>query len=595
MPRVKTIQKPKNMKKALHSLYEFCRKDIPAIVIALILAAAGAVTTILGPNRIGDITNYIKDGIMGNIDMAGIARTTIILAVIYGVGALCGFAQHYIMAGITQYLSRRLRSEINSKIHRIPLKYFSTNTYGDVLSRVTNDVDTISQSLSNSLASIVSAAAQFVGCLIMMFVTNALLAITSIAATIAGMVLMLVIMKRSQRYFIQRQQALGALNGYIEEMYNGHDVIRVTNAADSVKANFSKLNADVRDANFYSQFLSGLMQPLMNFMGNLGYVAVCVVGAILTMNGKIEFGVITAFMIYVRLFESPLRQISQGMTNMQSAAAASERVFDFLNEEEMPEEIAAIKTVDHVKGAVDFENIRFAYPDQPEREIIHGFTAHVAPGQKVAIVGPTGAGKTTIVNLLMRFFETTGGRIRIDGIPSTELSRAQVHGMFGMVLQDTWLFEGTVRENLTFNLEGITDAQLDQVCSACGLSHFVQTLPKKYDTVLSNSSEISVGQKQLMTIARAMLQNSPMLILDEATSSIDTRTEMLVQQAMDRLTQGRTSFVIAHRLSTIRNADLILVMRDGDIVEQGTHKELLARGGFYCSLYNSQFDNAGKS
>ena len=592
MPRPKIPQKPKDLKKALRSLADFCRRDIPVIVIALILAAIGAVTTILGPNRIGDITNYIKDGIMGTIDMAGIARVSLILAVIYGVGALCNFAQHFIMAGITQNLSRRLRSEINSKIHRIPLKYFSVNAYGDVLSRVTNDVDTISQSLSNSLATIVTSAAQFVGCLIMMFVTNAVLAITSIAATIAGMVLMLVIMKRSQRYFIRRQQALGTLNGYIEEMYNGHDVIRVSNAGDSVKATFARLNADMRDANFNSQFLSGLMQPLMNFMGNLGCVAVCVVGAILTMNGKIEFGVITAFMIYVRLFESPLKQISQGMTNMQSAAAASERVFEFLEEEELPDETGKVRTLDNVRGAVDFDGVRFAYPDQPEREIIHGFTAHVAPGQKVAIVGPTGAGKTTIVNLLMRFFDTTGGRILLDGVPSTDLSREQVHDMFGMVLQDTWLFEGTVRENLTFNLEGVTQEELDKVCRACGLSHFVETLPKKYDTVLSNSSEISVGQKQLMTIARAMLQNSPMLILDEATSSIDTRTEMLVQQAMDRLTEGRTSFVIAHRLSTIRNADLILVMRDGDIVEQGRHDELLARGGFYSELYNSQFEHA---
>lgn len=594
MPRHNAVpQKPKDMKKAVQSLYLFCKKDIPVIVAALILAAVGAVTTILGPNRIGEITNYIKDGIMGSIDMAGVTRVTVLLVVIYGIGALCNFAQHYIMAGVTQYLSRRLRREINEKIHRIPLKYFSANAYGDVLSRVTNDVDTIGQSLSNSLAGIVSSGAQFIGCLIMMFVTNGILALTSIGATLIGMVLMVVIMKKSQGYFIQRQKALGALNGYIEEMYNGHDVIRVNHAAETVKANFTVLNEDVRKANFYSQFLSGLMQPLMNFMGNLGYVAVCVVGAILTIQGKIEFGVITAFMIYVRLFESPLRQISQGMTNMQSAAAASERVFNFLNEEEMPDETGKTKTLTKVEGRVDFENLRFAYPDQPEREIIHGFTAHVAPGQKVAIVGPTGAGKTTIVNLLMRFYDTTGGRICIDGIPTEELSREQVHSLFGMVLQDTWLFEGTVRENLTFNLENVTQAQLDRVVKACGLTHFIQTLPKKYDTVLSNTSEISVGQKQLMTIARAMLQNSPMLILDEATSSIDTRTEMLIQQAMDRLTEGRTSFVIAHRLSTIRNADLILVMRDGDIVEQGTHTELLAKGGFYSELYNSQFDNAG--
>ncbi len=592
MPRRTIPQKPKDMKKTLRNLYSFCRRDIPAIVVALLLAAAGAVLTILGPNQIGRITNYIKDGLMTGIDMAGIQQVTVTLAIIYGTSALCTFGQHYIMATVTQLLSRRMRSEINGKIHRIPLKYFSSHAYGDVLSRMTNDVDTIGQSLSNSLASVVTSAAQFVGCLVMMFVTNAVLALTSIAATIAGMFLMLVIIKQSQRHFIRRQQALGALNGYIEEMYNGHDVIRVCNAGASVKEAFAKRNAEVRDSNFSSQFLSGLMQPLMNFMGNLGYVAVCVVGAMLTMRGRIEFGVITAFMIYVRLFESPLRQIAQGMTNMQSAAAASERVFTFLQEEELSDESKKTEDISQVRGAVDFEDVHFAYPDQPDREIIHGFTARVLPGQKVAIVGPTGAGKTTIVNLLMRFYDLTGGRIFVDGIPADSLSRAQVHSLFGMVLQDTWLFEGTVRENLVFNLEGVTEEQLNTVCAACGLTHFIQTLPKKYDTVLSDASEISVGQKQLLTIARAMLQNSPMLILDEATSSIDTRTEMLVQQAMDRLTEGRTSFVIAHRLSTIRNADLILVMQGGDIVEQGTHEALISRGGFYCQLYNSQFDTA---
>ena len=585
----RTIGKPENFGKAFLALLKYCKKDLGWVVFALLLAAVGAVCTILGPNEIGNITNAIKDGLAQGIDLPLIGRLTLGLALLYGTGALCMFLQHYIMATVTQRLSRRMRGEINGKLERIPLSYFSTHTYGDILSRVTNDVDLIGQSLSNSLATVVSSGAQFAGCMIMMFYTNATMAVTSIAATLLGMVLMVVIMGKSQRYFIARQSSLGKLNGYIEEMYHGHDVIRVSGGEAQVAEQFRTLNDAVRDSNFKSQFLSGLMQPLMTFVGNLGYVAVCVVGALLALDGKIEFGVITAFMIYVRLFESPLRQISQSMTNLQSASAASERVFSFLQEEEESEEVQTVSTP--AGGEVVFSHVAFSYPDKPEREIIHDFNATVHPGQKVAIVGPTGAGKTTLVNLLMRFFEPTRGEIRVDGIPLTTLTRQQVHSLFGMVLQDTWLFQGTVRENLVFNLPNVTQEQLEQVVQACGLTHFIETLPKQYDTVLSDHSEISQGQKQLLTIARAMLQNNPMLILDEATSSIDTRTELVAQKAMDTLTQGRTSFVIAHRLSTIRNADLILVIRDGDIVEQGTHGELLAAKGFYYHLYQSQFEN----
>ena len=442
------------------------------------------------------------------------------------------------------------------------------------------------------MATIVSSVAQFVGCLIMMITTNWIMAGTSVLSTILAMILMIVIISKSQKYFVARQQNLGNLNGYIEEMYAGHDIIRISNADQQVKNEFDRLNGAVKEANFKSQFLGGLMQPLMGFIGNFGYVAVCVVGAALAMNGTITFGVITAFMIYVRQFQSPVQQIGQAMTNMQSAAAAAERVFEFLREPEMDSEENKTPQISSVRGEVEFRHVKFAYPDKPEETIIKDFSAHVLPGQKVAIVGPTGAGKTTLVNLLMRFYETTAGDILIDGVNIRNMKRSEVHDQFGMVLQDTWLFEGTVRENLLYNTRGVTDDQMKSACKACGIHGFIKALPQGYDTVLSDNTAISAGQKQLMTIARAMIQNSPMLILDEATSSVDTRTELITQQAMDRLTEHRTSFVIAHRLSTIRNADIILVLRDGDIVEQGNHEELLAKGGFYAALYNSQFEQA---
>ena len=584
------IEKPKNMKNALIKLASYCKKQMGVIVFALVIAVIGAVLTILGPDQISKITDYMYDGITGKIDMEGIAKVGIFLLTIYLISALCSFLQNFIMATVTQIISKRLRGEIDRKINRLPFKYFSDNSYGDVLSRVTNDVDLIGQAMSNSIASMVSAAAQFIGCLIMMYYTNWIMASTTVLTTIIGLVLMALIMSHSQKFFADRQKSLGKLNGYIEEMYSGHDVIRISGAEKLVKDRFDELNNAVRVANFKSQFLSGLMQPLMNFIGNLGYVAVCIAGALLTINGNITFGVITAFLIYVRLFEQPLRQIAQGMTQIQSAAAASERVFEFLDEEELEDESSKTNRLENIQGNVEFSHVKFAYPSAPDKEIIHDFSIKVKSGQKVAIVGPTGAGKTTLVNLLMRFFEVSGGNIYIDGVDINDLQREEVHRQFGMVLQDTWLFEGTVKDNLLLNNENVADEKLIAACKACGIHSFIEALPDGYDTVLNDNTSISAGQKQLLTIARAMIQNSPMLILDEATSSVDTRTEILTQQAMDKLTEKRTSFVIAHRLSTIKNADVIIVMRNGDIVEQGNHEELLERNGFYAELYKSQFD-----
>ncbi len=654
--------KAKDMGGAIRKLLAYCKNQTGIILFALILAAIGAVFTIIGPNQISRLTDYIYDGLSGGvsteevaediqnqiangeinladylpegttmedidlssldltdtdselsqailnnitlseeyqaahaddgIDMDGILCVALLLLGIYLASAVCNFVQHFIMQTVTQRTARRLRGDIDTKINRLPLKFFSGSASGDVLSRMTNDVDMIGQAMSNSLSNLVTALAQFVGCLIMMYYTNWIMGTTTVVATLIGLVLMIVIMGHSQKYFIARQESLGTLNGYIEEMYTGHDVIRILNAEDEVTEKFSSMNQAVKSANFRSQFLSGLMQPLMTFVGNLGYVAVCVVGAALVINGNITFGVITAFLIYTRLFEQPLRQISQAMTQVQSCAAASERVFEFLEEEEMEDESSKEARIENVRGEVEFRNVKFAYPSTPEKEIIHNFSVKVKPGQKVAIVGPTGAGKTTIVNLLMRFFEPTGGTILIDGVPTQDVPRSNVHSQFGMVLQDTWLFEGTVRENLLYNTKGVTKKQMIKACKACGIHNFIRALPQGYNSVLSDNTAISAGQKQLMTIARAMIQNSPMLILDEATSSVDTKTEMITQQAMDALTDKRTSFVIAHRLSTIKNADIILVMRDGDIVEQGNHEELLALNGFYAELYNSQFEQA---
>lgn len=585
-------EKPKDLKKALRKLLVYCKKQRGIIVAALILAALGALLNIVGPNRIGEITDLMAAGLSGSIDMAAVARVGFLLVGLYGTAALCSFLQQFTLVGVTQQLSLQFRQDISRKINRLPLKYFGRTTTGDVLSRVTNDVDTMGQTLANSIATLVAASIQFAGCLIMMFVTNAVMALSAIAATFIGFFLMMSIMKHSQKYFAQRQKALGVLNGYVEEVYSGHAVIRASSANRPVLSRFGSMNQEVYDANWKSQFLSGMMQPLMGFIGNLAYVAVCVVGALLTMNGSITFGVIVSFILYTRLFTSPLSQIAQGMTNLQSATAAAERVFELLDEEEMEDETAKTASLSEVEGEVNFEHVQFSYPEKPDKLIIKDFSAHIRPGQKVAIVGPTGAGKTTLVNLLMRFYEANSGSISIDGVPVTQLPRADVHRLFGMVLQDTWLFEGTVRENLLYNHPQVSQEEMVAACKACGIHHFIKTLPHGYDTVLNDNTNISAGQKQLLTIARAMIQNSPMLILDEATSSVDTRTELLTQRAMDTLTTGRTSFVIAHRLSTIKNADLILVLKDGDIVEQGSHEQLLQADGFYADLYRSQFESA---
>ena len=590
-PNMRPMEKT-DLKGALNDLSTYMRKSLGVVVLALVLAALSAVLTIIGPDQVGKIATIMSDGLLGGIDFAAIARVGILLAVIYGLSALFGFIQHYIMASVTLKMSYRMRAELSEKINRVPQKYFNFHAQGDILSRITNDVSTLQQGLTNSLPTIISAATQFLGCLIMMFVTEWRLALVSLGITLVGLLLVVFIMSRSQKYFTARQESLGKLNGYVGEMYSGHEVVRISRAAEPVGKTFDALNDAVYDANWRSQFLSGVMQPLMNVIGNLSYVAVCVLGSILAIQGIIDIGVIVSFILYVRLFTSPLTQIAQGMTNLQTASASAHRIFDFLGSEEMPDESEKPELPRPVRGEVDFEHVRFSYPDSPDKIIIKDFSAHVAPGQKVAIVGPTGAGKTTMVNLLMRFYEIADGCIKIDGVPSQDIRREDVHKLFGMVLQDTWLFEGTVRENLVYNLPDVTDEQLNRVCCACGLDKFVRSLPNGFDTVLSESTSISAGQKQLLTIARAMLQNAPMLILDEATSSVDTRTELLIQRAMDKLTENRTSFVIAHRLSTIKNADLILVMKDGDVIESGTHETLMQQNGFYAALYNSQFDQA---
>lgn len=580
------------MTSAMKKIIEYMKGSVGIVAVALVLAALGAVLTIIGPDKVGEITDLMADGLMTGIDLKAVARVGIFLGAIYISSSLFTFIQQYIMATVTLKMSYRMRSDLSRKINCVPQKYFNSHSQGDILSRITNDVSTLQQGLTNSLPTIISAAAQFVGCLIMMFVTEWRLALISLFITFLGLFLIVFIMSKSQKFFLDRQESLGKLNGYVEEMYSGHEVVRISRGAGNVKKHFGGLNEAVYNANWKSQFLSGIMQPLMNVIGNLAYVAVCVFGSMLALNGTITFGVIISFILYVRLFTSPLGQIAQGMTNMQTASASAQRIFDFIESEELSDESDKSSEVPEVKGNVSFENVRFSYPDTPDKVIIKNFSAEVKAGQKVAIVGPTGAGKTTMVNLLMRFFEINSGSISIDGTPISQLSRETVHNMFSMVLQDTWLFEGTVRENLVYNMEGISDESLERVCKACGLDKFVHTLPEGFDTVLSESVAISAGQKQLLTIARAMLQNAPMLILDEATSSVDTRTELLIQRAMDKLTKGRTSFVIAHRLSTIKNADLILVMRDGDVIESGNHETLMAKGGFYAELYNSQFDQA---
>ena len=572
----------------LKELSVYCGRYLPAILVSLLLGGAGAVFSVVGPDRIADMVNVIEQGLTGSMDLRRIGQIGVFLAMLYGLGGVFGYGQQYILTTVTQRMSKRLRTEIAEKINRMPLRYFDANSFGDILSRLTNDVDTIGQMLGSGIGTLVSSATLLIGALVMMFVTNGVLALSAIGASVIGFVLMIVIARTSQRYFLAQQQTLGEINGYIEEMFSGQQIIRAYNGEAPAQENFDEINRSLYDSAWKSRFLSGMMMPVMGLVGNLGYVVVCVLGAVMAAKGTIPFGVIISFTMYIRLFTQPLSQIAQVLTSLQPAAAASTRVFEFLGEEELEDESNKTKCLSSVLGNVEFLHVRFGY--RPERTIIHDFSVAVKAGQTVAIVGHTGAGKTTIVNLLMRFYETDGGQIRIDGIPIREMRRENVRRLFCMVLQDTWIFEGTLRENLVYCKEGVTDAQLDAVCQAVGLTHYVKTLPGGYDTRLSERSSLSAGQRQLITIARAMIADAPLLILDEATSSVDTKTELLVQQAMSALMEGRTSFVIAHRLSTIRNADLILVMQDGDIVESGSHRELLSRKGIYAELYDSQFE-----
>ncbi len=583
-------EKAKDFKKSFASLIAYSGKYVPAIIIALILAVTGTIFSIIGPNKIQDLTDLITEGFMTGIDMDGIKDIAFLLVTLYSLGFVFTYVQHFIMTTVTQKISKGLRAAISDKINKVPLNYFNKTSLGDVLSRVTNDVDMIGQTLNMSIGNLVTAVTMLIGSLFMMIYTNWIMAATAVFATLIGFALMMFIMGKSQKHFIRQQTELGNINGHIEEVYTGHNVVKVYNGTKKAVDEFEEINGRLYDSAWKSQFLSGIMQPLMGFIGNFGYVAVCVVGAALVMNDKITFGVIVAFMMYIRLFTNPLSQIAQAATSLQTTAAASERVFEFLAAEEMEDESGKTKRLETAKGDVEFKNVKFGYVD--DKIIIHNFSAHAKAGQKIAIVGPTGAGKTTMVNLLMRFYELNSGEILIDGVPINQLTRENVHDLFCMVLQDTWLFEGTIRENIVYSKEGVTDEDIAKACKAVGIDHFIRTLPKGYDTVLNDKANLSAGQKQLITIARAMIENAPLLILDEATSSVDTRTEIQIQNAMDKLTEGRTSFVIAHRLSTIKNADLILVMKDGDIIESGNHEELLAKNGFYAELYNSQFEQA---
>ena len=583
-------EKANDFGKAMKQLIVYLKNYLPAICLSVILAGAGTIFNLIGPGKLSDMTKLITEGLRGGIDVERVVKIAMTLAILYGLGFVFSVLQGQIMAVVTQRVSKGLRSEISKKINRLPLKYFDSTSTGDVLSRVTNDVDTIGQTLNQSLGSLVSAVTMFAGCLIMMFYTNWTMALTGVIATFIGFGFMMVIIGRSQKYFSLQQNGLGALNGHIEETYAGHTVVKAYNGEKAEKRTFGTLNLTLYNSAWKSQFFSGLMSPLMGFVGNLGYVAICVVGAMLTMNGTIGFEVIVAFMLYIRLFTQPLTQLAQAATNLQSTAAASERVFDFLAEPEMPDESEKKKQLAAVKGNVEFDHVKFGY--NKDKTIIHDFSASVEAGQKIAIVGPTGAGKTTMVNLLMRFYDVDSGEIRIDGTPIRDMTREDIHDLFCMVLQDTWLFEGTIKENVRYSKTDASDEDVIKACKSVGLHRYIMTLPQGYETVLSDNANLSAGQKQLVTIARAMVENAPMLILDEATSSVDTRTEGLIQKAMDELMKGRTSFVIAHRLSTIRNADMILVMKDGDIVESGNHDELMKQNGFYAELYNSQFETA---
>ena len=580
---------------SLKKLLSYAKPFLPSIIIAIVLAVGSAVTTIIGPSKIRELMDIITDGLktIDGINLDSFFSIAILLICLYAGGAIASYIQQFIMAGVTQKTSKKLRSEINEKINNLPLSYFDKTTRGDVLSVVTNDIDIVSQTLGSVVADLVNAITLFVGVTVMMFVVNWILALVTIATSVLGFVVMFLVLTNSQKFFNARQQNLAEMNGYIEEIYTNHSVVKSYSGEKETKEKFNKINKKLFSNNWKSQSLSSIMHPIMHFSGNLAYVLIFIVGVALITRGSslCSYGTIISFTIYSRLFSQPLSTIGQSMSSLQQASAASTRIFKMLEEKELEKEREKLQKLEEIKGLVEFKNVKFSY--NKDETIIKDFSASLKPGQKVAIVGPTGAGKTTIVNLLMRFYEVDEGDILIDGVSIKDMSRENVRDLFDMILQDTWLFDGTIRENLVYNNQGISDEKLDEVCSAVGLKHFIATLKDGYDTKLDSSLGLSEGQKQQLTIARAMIKDSPLLILDEATSSVDTRTELIIQSAMDKLTQGRTSFVIAHRLSTIKNADVILVLNDGDIVEQGTHETLLKQKGFYFNLYNSQFADVG--
>ena len=589
-PRRNNTEQAKDFVGSIKKIFKYSKKYNLFIIIALVLSSLSSILAIIGPDKLKKITNIVTEGLMTKIDLDAIKKVALVLLILYSLSFIFNYVQGYIMAVVTNRFSRRMREDIAVKINNLPLSYFDKTTIGDILSRVTNDVDSICMTLNHSLGALVSAFTMFVGSIIMMFYTNYILAITAILSSVIGFIFMIAIMMRSQKYFNSFQKGLGDINGHIEEVFSGHNVIKVYSATGEMNKKFDNINNQLFKDGLRSQFYSGLMQPFMNFIGNFGYVMVCIIGAVLTMKGVISFGVIVAFMIYVRLFTNPLSQFASGFNELQSTAAASERVFDFLALEEMTkekEDLFIKLDKNSIKGDLEFKNVTFGY--NPEKVIIKDFSAKIKAGQKVAIVGPTGAGKTTLVNLLMKFYDIDKGDILIDGVSIKNLTRENIHDLFTMVLQDTWLFNGTIKENIVYNKEAVSNKEIENACKAVGLNHFVKTLSSGYDSMITDNESMSAGQKQLLTIARSILKNTPFVILDEATSSVDTRTEELVSKAMDKLSKGKTSFIIAHRLSTIRNADLILVIRDGNIVEQGNHKDLLKQNGFYAELYNSQF------
>ena len=584
--RNRKIEKPTNFRKSIKNLIDYSKKYHKVIIISIILAITSSVITIIAPNKTSELIDVI--GKTSEINFDKVKSLSIMLLAIYFISSLISLIQSLLMADASNKLSKDLRENISNKINKLPLKYFDENEYGDVLSRITNDVDTINQSFQNSIVSLVSSSVLLIAATFMMYYTNAIMATVAIITTLGGFALMFFLINISQKYFNKRQKALGDLTGYIEEAYSNHTIVKVYNGKEESLEKFNKLNFREYSANLKSQFISGIMQPLMHFSGDLSYIAVCITGALLVKNNVISFGVIVAFIMYIRIYSGPLRQIATGLGQLQSAAAASERVFEFLNEKEMPKEtkhdIINPKTT---LGTVEFKNVKFGY--NKDKLIINDFSAKIKAGSKVAIVGPTGAGKTTLVNLLMKFYDITSGDILIDGKSIKNIKRKNIHDLFIMVLQDTWLFEGTIRENIVYNNKNIKDEKVEEICKVIGLDHFIKTLNKGLNYKIKDDESISAGQKQLITIARGMIKDAPLLILDEATSNVDTRTEELVQKAMDKLTEGRTSFIIAHRLSTIKNADLILVIDKGNIIEKGTHKELINKNGFYANLYNSQF------